>query len=66
MTDPKVWIRATMRPDGYDYYEMILVYVYDIIIFSHLCDEVERQIGDFCRIKEGIQGLPKRYPWAYT
>ena len=34
MVDPNIWIRAAMRPDGYEYYEMLIVYVDDIMIFS--------------------------------
>ena len=66
MADPKVWIREAMRPDGYDYYEMILVYVDAIMIVSHLCDELARQIGDFYKIKEGSQGPPTLYLGADT
>ena len=58
MADPNVWIRLAMRPDGYDYYEMLLVYVDDIIIISHLGDKVARKIGNFYKIKEGSQGPP--------
>ena len=66
MSDPNVWIRAEMRPGGYEYYEMLLVYVDDIMIFSHLVDEVSKQIGRFYKINEGSQGPPTRYLWADT
>ena len=55
MSDPNICIREEMRPDGYNYYEMLLVYVDGIMIISHLGDEVSRQIGYFYHIKEGIQ-----------
>ena len=56
MTEPTILIRAAMRPDGYKYYEMLIVYVDDIMIVSHFGDEVAKQIGDFYKIKEGSQG----------
>ena len=61
MLDPKVWIRAVMRPDGYEYYEMLLVYVDDITIVSNLGDEVAIKIDNFHKIKEGSQGTPTWY-----
>lgn len=33
--DPDVWIRAATKPNGFEYYEMILVYVDDILCVSH-------------------------------
>ena len=66
MLDPKVWIRAVMRPDGYEYYEMLLVYVDHITIVSNLGDEVAIKIDNFHKIKEGSQGTPTWYLGADT
>jgi hypothetical protein len=33
--NPDVWIRAATKPDGFMYYEMVLVYVDDILCVSH-------------------------------
>ena len=66
MSDPNICIREEMRPDGYDYYEMLLVYVDDIMIVSHLDDEVARQISNFYNIKEGGHGPPAQYLGADT
>jgi hypothetical protein len=33
--DPDVWIRAATKPNGFEYYEMTLVYVDDILCVSH-------------------------------
>ena len=33
--DPDVWIRAAVRDDGFEYYEMLLVYVDDVMAISH-------------------------------
>ncbi len=35
MTDPDVWTRAASRPDGFEYYEHILVDVDDLLDVSH-------------------------------
>ena len=48
----KCWSRAAMRPDGYEYYEILIVYVDNIMIISHLGDHVAKQISDFYKIKE--------------
>ena len=36
--DLNVWIRAEIMPDGYEYCEMLLVYVDEIMIVSRLVD----------------------------
>jgi hypothetical protein len=33
--DPDVWIRPAVKHDGYEYYEMVLVYVDNIFVISH-------------------------------
>jgi Reverse transcriptase (RNA-dependent DNA polymerase) len=33
--DPDVWIRPEVKPDGFEYYEMVLVYVNDVLCISH-------------------------------
>ena len=33
--DPDVWIQKTVCPDGFEYYEMLFVYVNDILSMSH-------------------------------
>ena len=33
--DPDVWIRPATKSDGFEYYEMVLVYVDDILCISH-------------------------------
>ena len=66
MADPNVCIRAAMRPDGYEYYEIIIVYVDYIMIVSNLCDDLARRIGDYYKIKGGSQVLPMWYLGADT
>jgi hypothetical protein len=35
IADPDVWIRPAACNDGYEYYEMLLVYVDDVLAISH-------------------------------
>jgi hypothetical protein len=47
--DPDMWIRPGIKPDGFEYYEMVLVYVDDILCISH----------DTVATMKGIQGTFK-------
>jgi len=40
LADPDVWIRAATKPDGTEYYEMVLVYTDDLLIVSHKAYEI--------------------------
>ena len=51
--DLDVWRRPAKRPDGYEYCELILVYVGDIICCSHQAREVIASIGDRYQLKKG-------------
>jgi hypothetical protein len=33
--DPDVWLRPAVKPDGFEYYELVLCYVDDILSISH-------------------------------
>ena len=59
--DPDVWIRPAVRPDGYEYYKMLLVYVDDILAISHKAKEVLQQIAKFYKIKDGSLKEPDLY-----
>jgi hypothetical protein len=50
--DPDVWIRSTVRPDGFKYYEMV---------FVHKAKEVLEEISPFYKIKEGSLKKPDVY-----
>ena len=45
--DPDVWIRAYVRLDGGNYYEILFVYVDDILALSHKATEVITEITSF-------------------
>lgn len=42
--DPDVHIRAAVRPDGKEYYEMMLCYVDDVMCVSHRAQEVLKEV----------------------
>ena len=52
--DPDVWIRDAVRLDGGNYYEMLFVYVDDILALSHKATEVITEITSFYKENEGI------------
>ena len=43
VTDPDVWLRAAVKPSGFEYYEYVLCYVDDVLAISH---EPERTMND--------------------
>ena len=59
--DPDVWIRPQTRPDGFEYYEMVLVYVDDILHLSHDTKPTMEALGKLYSLKEEACGEPKRY-----
>ena len=59
--DPDVWIRAAKRDDGFEYYEMLLVYVDDILCISHKAEAVLFEVTAFYRAKEGSMKDPEIY-----
>jgi hypothetical protein len=59
--DPDVWIRAQVKPDGFEYYEMVLVYVDDIMVLSHEPKQTMDAIASLYRLKEDSIGEPKMY-----
>jgi len=59
--DPDVWIRAAQRPDGFKYYEMLFVYVDDVLAMSHRAREVIDSIGEIYKVKPGSDKSPDIY-----
>ena len=59
--DPDVRIRAAVCLDGGKYYEMIFVYVDDILALSHKATEVITKITSLYKAKEGSIKPPDIY-----
>ena len=59
--DPDVWIRAAVKPDGFWYYEMLVVYVDDNRQISHATKPTMDEIAKLYRQKGDSIGEPERY-----
>jgi hypothetical protein len=60
LADPDVWFRTASKPDRFEYYEYILVYVDDLLVLSHEPQKTMKALEDFYRLKEGYEE-PTRY-----
>ena len=61
LADPDVYLRKAVKPDGMKYYEMLFVYVDDILCLSHKAREVINEIGEHYKIKPGSDKEPDLY-----
>ena len=59
--DPDVYIRPATKPCGFEYYEMMLVYVDDVLCISHDTNLTEKALKATYRLKENSTGEPDRY-----
>ena len=59
--DPNVWIRPAVCANGYEYYEMVLVYVDNILCLSHDLRSILDTIWKFYVIKDGEISPLSRY-----
>ena len=59
--DGDVYIRENVTPDGQRYYEMLLVYVDDILLLSHDSGPIFEVLSGKFRMKEDSLGPPTRY-----
>ena len=61
VADPDVYRRANAKPDGFKYYEYILVYVDDVLILSHDPNVHLKQIQASYDLNPDSIGPPSRY-----
>jgi hypothetical protein len=59
--DPDVWMRAATRDDEHKYYEMLFVYVDDILALSHQATDAIKEIMAYFKAKEGSIKPPEIY-----
>ena len=59
--DPDAYRRLARKPDGTEYYELLMVYVDDILMVSHDPKATIDKIGEVYEIKEGSAGAPSTY-----
>jgi hypothetical protein len=61
IADPDVWRRKARRPDGSEYYELLLTYVDDILCISLDPKATIDFIGDVYEIKKGSEKRPDTF-----
>jgi hypothetical protein len=59
--DPDIWLRKAAKDDGFEYYEMLFVYVHDILALSHRAKNAIEEITKFYQAKEGSMKPPEIY-----
>ena len=59
--DPDVWIRPAVKADGFEYYEMVLVYVDDIFAISDSPTKTLEQIQEEFKFKNDEIAPPDMY-----
>ena len=59
--DPDVYRRRSAKPDGFEYWELLLVYVDDILIISHEPKVHLNRLNQFYEFNMASVGTPERY-----
>jgi hypothetical protein len=59
--DPDVWLHKATKDGGFEYYEMLFVYVDDILALSHRAMNAIEEITEFYKAKEGSIKPPVIY-----
>jgi hypothetical protein len=62
--DHNVWLCPAVTPDGFEYYEYVLIFVDDILHMSHNPGDTMGTLAKLYELKEGSVGVPDRYPGA--
>jgi hypothetical protein len=55
LANPDVWFRPSTKPNGYKYYEYVLVYVDNVLTLSHRGDSIMKGLEEFYHFKDGYQ-----------
>jgi hypothetical protein len=61
MADRDVWMRPAVKPDGFKYYEYVLLYVDDTLVVSHEPMKIMEAIKQDYRLKDDLVEEPTRY-----
>jgi UDP-N-acetylglucosamine transferase subunit ALG13 len=66
-TDPDVWLKAAVKPCGFEYYEMVLCYVDDVMmVISHKPQGTIEGIQSVFKLKGDKAGSPDMYYLGVT
>jgi hypothetical protein len=52
LADPDVWFHPATKPDGFEYYEYLIVYVDDILVLSHRSEDIMRTLEKGYHLKD--------------
>ena len=61
----QVWLRPAIKPDGFEYYELVLCYVDDMICMSHDTMRTMKGIQRSFNLKDDKIEEPKTYLGAW-
>jgi hypothetical protein len=61
LADPDVWLKAAVKPCGFKYYEMVLCYVDDVMVISHIPERTIEGIQATFKLKGDKAGPPDMY-----
>ena len=61
ISDPDVWLRSAVKPDGEQYYEYILCYVDDVLCISHDATTPLKEIAEVMKFKKNLIVPPQIY-----
>jgi hypothetical protein len=53
LADADVWMKPTVKPNGKQYYEYILVYVDGVLVVSHNPMAIMNELSRYYTLKEG-------------
>ena len=59
--DPEIYTRRSRKPNGEDYYELLIVYVYDILFCFHNPQLIMDALALEYDMKDGSVGPPNIY-----
>ena len=59
--DHDVWYRPAVKPNGFEYYEYVIIFVVDILSISHNTKATIETLGTLHQLKTGSVGPPDRY-----
>lgn len=61
LADPDVWMRQACKPDGMKYWEYLLCYVDDVLVFSYNPQSIMEYISFTYTMKKGSIIAPEKY-----
>jgi hypothetical protein len=61
LADPDMWYRSATKPNSFEYYEYILVYVDDLLVVSHEARSILTKLEKDYNYRLKDVGPPKRY-----